>query len=249
MRTFNVAAGIASIIGLGLAVALIPGVAAWLYPLPLIVLLVVSFVASWAFFALRLRTPDPHEQARLDKLFTVLSGEAIRRIAAEDFDTPWPEYLTYPVEYFLHELQGAECRFRSRALEKRRSEVADAAVEFVEAEAANGFGHPIAWDRRHTGFVESELEIDHDKLAIATGRRTDIYSGATAFVDAHQKLVDAAKRRGFSLAALDGKQIEPPWKADEEAEGRRLRLEFGGPSGAPTMGPQWKRETPHAGPS
>jgi hypothetical protein len=249
MRTLNAVGGIASIVGLGLAVALIPGVAGWLYPLPVIVILAVSLTASWVFFALRLRSPDPHEQERLNKLFAVLSSEAMRRIGDEDFGAPWPQYLTYPVQFFLHELQGAECRFRSRALEKRRSVLVDAAVAFADAEALNGFGHPIAWDRRHTGFIEGELEIERDKLVIANRRRSLIYSTANAFVDAHEKLVEAAKRRGFSLAALDGKLIEPPWKAEMEEETRQLRREFSGSSRVSTMGPRRDREAPPAEPS
>lgn len=218
MRTFNVVAGLASIIGLGVGVALIPGASAWLYPLPLIVLLAVLLIASWTYLATRLRSPDAHEQGRLDKLFGVLSGEAIRR--SEDFGAPWPEWLTYPVQFFLHELQGAECQFRSWSLERRRVALTDAAVVFDNAEAMNGFGHPIAWSRRHTGFIEGELDIEPGKLAIASERRAEIHSAARALVNQHQRLVIAAKRRGFSLAALDGQLIEPPWKAELEEERR-----------------------------
>lgn len=213
MRVFTILSSIASGAGFVLAIVLIPGVANWLYPLPLIVILTLALLASWAVFLFRSRAPSSADQATLDKLFALLPTKAVRRIQVEDFDAPWPEDITYPVVVFWQELQGPENHFRSRGLERPRQRLMRAAMKFVEAEAMQGYDHPRLDNRRDTGLTVCELELAPEKRALADERRSTIHTAAVEFAQAHAALVAAASRRRLALQALSG---EPPLRRCRE---------------------------------
>jgi len=212
MRTLGAVGSVASVIGTIVAVAVIPGLGAWLYPLPLIVVLVLALVTSWMFFLISRRGPGQADQERLNRLLSTLPRQAIRRVREEDFSSAWDDDLTYPVTKYLYEHESVEDRFDNRALERRRKHLYEVADKFVHAEGANGFSHRTAHGSRYTGWAGMELEEDSEKCKTAEKRRVAIRSPAVEFVKAHDDLVSAAKHRRFKLEALAHETPRPTWR-------------------------------------
>lgn len=167
------------------------------------------------------RNPSPADQERLDRLLSVLSRPAMRTIRAQDFGTPWPEDMTYPVDFFLNELEGIEQHFDDPSLDELRASLRETALAFVEAEAWNGFDAKVP-DRRNTGWPSGELETDPEAFKVAETRRQEIHQAAIRFTEAHDNLVRAAKQKGQTLGAIETPALVPPWRTDPYQGAQRL---------------------------
>ena len=186
----------------------------WLYPLPLISVLAVLLALSLVYIGLAKRKPSLADQQRLDRVLSTLPREAMRRIEQEDFVAAWRARIVYPVAKYLNEMDGSEEHFDSRALEKRRRSLYQAADRFTYAEAMKGFSHQLANGFRNTGWSDGELDVDPEKLALAEERGQAIRSTAAELLEAHEDLVHAARRRGLSLDALSSDPPVASWEAD-----------------------------------
>lgn len=173
-KALNVSVGaVAAVIAI---VAARKTVWSWLYPLPLIVLLAAGLAASWAWVWIERRRPSNADQLRLNRLLSALPREAIRRLEGEDFVAAWRERSVYPFVYYVHELDGPEERFDSKAIERCRERLYATAKSFIWAEAMKGFHHHLASGFRNTGWSQGELEEDDDKLATAEARGHELGS-------------------------------------------------------------------------
>lgn len=210
-RGFEIAAGIASIAGFLLAVILIPGVWSWLYPLPLLVLVSLALIGCLGFQVRLGRLEPAHDQQLLDRLFTVLAREAIRRIEYEDFVLAWPADLLHPVRVFYNELTDVEHEFRSKPIERARRRLHDAGHRLLEVEGMNAIMAPDS-RRRYVGISTGELDVaTSEERRLYEGRQEAIHRAALDFIEAHGALVRAAKKRGFDLQALDSAVPKPSW--------------------------------------
>ena len=196
-RWLSIAGSSASLLGL-VAVLVSPGFRDWVYPLPLTIGLLILLVIAIGSFVRAQRRASTADQKRLDQLFTMLPRDAIRRIRHEDFGIAWPDDLTYPVYMFYNEFGDIEHQFDSRALEKCRGQLREAADKFIAAEAmAIGTRHG---DRRYLGIASGELDMaSHDERRRFEDRRLSIHQTASDFADVHDSLVGKAKRHRFDL--------------------------------------------------
>ena len=120
---FEIAAGVASILGLVTTIALASGFWNWLYPLPLVLVMGLALVACVGLrLHARFQVP-PGDQERLDQLLTALPREALRRIEYEDFAVAWPGDLMHPVGVFFNELGDVEHEFRCKPVERARKKL------------------------------------------------------------------------------------------------------------------------------
>jgi hypothetical protein len=190
----------------------------WLYPLSLIVLLTAGLVASWAYVWIERRRPSDADQLRLDRLLSALPREAIRRLEGEDFVAAWRERSVYPLVYYVHELDGPEERFDSKAMERCRERLYATAKSFIWTEAMKGFNHQLAIGFRNTGWSQGELEEDGDKLAKAEARGHELRSLATDVFTAHGELLAVARRRHYDLTAALSQAPYSLWENAEHAE-------------------------------
>lgn len=218
-RAFGVIATILGVVASLIAIiAAREAIWAWLYPVPLIVLLAVALAASWVYMWLEKRAPSEADQARLDRVLRTLPRETIRRLEAEDFEAPWRERNVYPFVYYVEELGGPEEHFRTRALEKHRQALYDGARAFIWAEAKKGFVHEPREGFRNTGASIGEVESDPAKLAIAEQRGAELRSAAAKVFAAHEALVVVAGERRYSLNALSSEPLVPSWEPGGNAE-------------------------------
>jgi hypothetical protein len=189
----------------------------WLYPLPLIVLLAVALIASCVYIWIERRRPSEADQLRLNRLLSALPREAIRRLEGEDFVAAWRERSVYPLVYYVHELDGPEEHFDSKAMERCRERLYAAAKSFIWAEAMKGFHHQLATGFRNTGWSQGELEDDDDKLAKAEARGHELRSAAADVLAAHGHLLAVARRRHYDLAAISSDAPVFSWEEAERA--------------------------------
>jgi hypothetical protein len=186
-----------------------------LYPAPVIALLTAALLGSWIYIWLEQRKPSEADQLRLDRLLSALPREAIRRIASEDYMAAWRERSIYPVTKYVHELEGPEEHFDSKAMESCRLRLYTAADKFTWAEAKKGYAHELARGFRNTGWSDGELENDQGKLAKAEERGGAIRSAAAEFLAAHDALLASARRRGLNLDAISSEAPYPAWEDDD----------------------------------
>ncbi|HET8815537.1 MAG TPA: hypothetical protein VFM51_11360 [Solirubrobacterales bacterium] len=210
-RVLDIAGAIASIASLGLSLVVFPGFRAWFYPVPFIVLLVIALAISVGFHIRHRLQVAPADQKRLDRIFSALPREAIRRIEYEDFGIAWPADLLHPVQLFYNELGDAEHEFQSKPLERARQELRQAAGRFLEEEAMKAIMAPDN-GRRWIGIASGELDVSPpEKRKLYEEREHDIHLAATEFTSAHDALVRVAKKRGFDLSSLDSDIPKPSW--------------------------------------
>lgn len=193
---------------------------AWdfLYPVPIVIAALAALALSWGFFLMRHRGPSRADQQRLDRLLTLLSRKAMRRVDQEDFATSWSADLAWPARSYVEgHYDAVEEYFDSRAMEKKRKRLFESADKFAWAEAMNGFVHHGPGGYRDTGFTEGELEYKESAPAKAERREKAISTAAVEFVHAHGDLVKLAKRKGFVLDALSAEVPTPFWKAKSES--------------------------------
>lgn len=114
------------------------------------------------------------------------------------------------MDKYLNELGSVEHRFGDRALDKRLDRLRKTAADFCHTEAYNGFVSREVRDYRNVGWPPIEVEGDPKKEALADKRSSKIHKEAEKFVEAHNGLVKAAKRRGYNLHALVSSAPRPP---------------------------------------
>jgi len=188
----------------------------WLYPVPLIAVLLAALVGSWIYIWAAQRKPSQADQQRLDRLLSALPREAIRRFEGEDFATPWRERSVFPVTWYVQELDGVEEHFDSKAMEKRRRRLYAAADRFMWEEAKKGFVHEQRSGFRNTGFSLGEIEGDDKKLAMAEERGEILRSAAAEFLKTYDDLLATARRYQLKLDAMSSDPPVAPWEHDED---------------------------------
>lgn len=180
-----------------------------IWPVGIVVLLSVALVVvSGAWFAHERRSKGvlPEDQRLLDGILHVLSRPRMRELQAHDFGVSWPEDLAYPATAFWHEFDDVEHRFVDRKLEHARADLYEAAGEFTDDEAMNGWTHKTRDDRRNVGWSSGEVEGLPEEYRIFEQRRRTILRSAQAFIAAHARFVEVAKQRGFDVSALTGEE-------------------------------------------
>lgn len=191
-----------------------------IFPWPVVLFLVALLLATWGYLAYRHFRLTPgrstgwvgvsDDQARLDRIFQQLPRVMVRNIQDEDFSGPWREELTWPINSFVHEFDGAENEFDSRQLERRRHELFETAQRLMIEEAGKSWVHSTADGYRNVGWSDVEISEDPEKLDTARARSDAIRAAALEFTKAHDALVRAAKQEGFALN-LDGEPARPSW--------------------------------------
>jgi hypothetical protein len=190
----------------------VPGLGDWLYPLPLVIGLAAALVGSWTYFLWTQRRPSSVDQGRLDTVLRTLSRDAIRRIDAEDFALAWPDDLLDPVVELLRSYGDVEHRFEDVAIERRRAALMVAADRLAETEGHHGYPHPVAHSRRYVGIREHEFDAmttakDRELFGLFTERQRAIHRAAGEVVDAYDALVVEARRRRYSLGAIESRPL------------------------------------------
>lgn len=190
------------------------------FPWPLVIVLAALLLGTYSYLAYQRfwRTPGPmtgwvgvsEDQAPLDRIFEQLPRSVVREIECEDFGGSWREDLTWPLNPFVHEFDGAENEFATEELEARRRKLFESAKQLLIEEAGKGWDHKMADGRRNVGWTDLEISEDFEKLKLARGRSDAIYAAAQEFSAAHDAFARTAKKHGLALK-LDGDPPQPPW--------------------------------------
>jgi hypothetical protein len=204
-KAVAIAAGLVSIAA-ALATLMDPEVAGRFWPVPLVLCLIAALVASWVGFVLSSRRPRKDDQRRLDSLLALLNRSAIRDIEERDYAIAWPYSLMKPVRA-LHDRDVPEAQFRDRRIERLRKELHKAATAFDLAMGGNSWpvDHTLTSEdpMMNVGWSNSDLDfLTGEERRRANERLKAIRQAAWGFVDVHERLVHAARRRGYDLAAL-----------------------------------------------
>jgi hypothetical protein len=168
---------------------------------------VVVSVAPAAAIAARQRagqerpSPTSGDQALVDELLGLLTRPSMRLIANEDFAMPWPERLTTPLSFLVHEYDEVEHRFADATLEERRQRLLQAAHHFLHQEAFNGFTS-IVPGSRDGGWTPGAAEGDPHRQSVLERRRGILAPAAEDLLSAYDDLVTTASRAGYSIQAM-----------------------------------------------
>lgn len=179
-----------------------------MWPAGVVILLSLALVvvsAAW-YVEQRQHGVSPEDQRLLDRILELMPRSWVRQLGLQDFGVSWHDDLTYPPTAFWHDFADVEHRFTDSKLEAARAALHDAAGEFIEAEAMNAFGHERREDRRNVGWTSGEVEGMPDEYRIFEKRRRTILGAARTLIAAHDQLVEIAKRRGFDVSALTGRE-------------------------------------------
>lgn len=179
-----------------------------MWPAGVVILLSLALgVVSAAWYVeQRQHGVSPEDQRLLDHILEVLPRSWMQQLSAHDFGTSWHQDLSYPPTKFWFDFAEVEHRFNDPKLERARKALHEAAGEFIDAEAMNAWDHETQDERRNVGWTSGEIEGMPDKHRIFEERRRTILGAAQAVIAAHDQLVEIAKRRGFDISALTGRE-------------------------------------------
>lgn len=186
---------------------------AQLYPLPLMVLLSLALVAALVVPRVR-RRQYPVEQGRLDRVLSVLPRAPIRELDLTEFLGGWSDAACYPVGIYSHEHDEIEDRFLDPHLEALRRALHTACVDFSDANALHGVPSRFNDRARNVGYTSGQMDgldfVDPDAMKRCRESAHVLQETCDELVLAHHALTEAARQRGYSLAALDGPAPRPP---------------------------------------
>jgi hypothetical protein len=191
------------------ALVYIPGFRSFVWPVGVVLGLAFLLLGTWLFLWRRLRAPDDVDQRLLDEILGVLSREAMRELADNDFAIAWPGSMLEPVRRFEHRFDGVEFEFLSRSMEKHREALRESAGRLLDATAMNSWpAHyrmpdPTSPPWFDVGRSNSELDFIEDEEAERAMARIHLLRKASwAFQDQHDALVREARRDRFDVGAL-----------------------------------------------
>jgi hypothetical protein len=153
------------------------------------------------------------DQLTLNELLGLLTRASMRLIREQDFLLPWPDRITTPLNYFVHEYDEVEHQFADDALEQRRQLLLQAANHFLYVEAMNGFDSRLR-GKRDGGWTPGDAEGDPHREAVLERRRQTLAAAAADLLQAYDELVSIAADADYSLDAMSA-QVHPRVEAHD----------------------------------